>query len=238
MLARLLDVLFPPVCIACGEDVAGPNAPLLCESCEKSLVPDPQLCCSVCRRRLPFSDDGLPTKKLRCHPTASHIIFSAAAYDHPVVRALIMQLKFKRRVKAAQHLSGLLVEALSQSGVLSNVSVVTPLPLSAARLRSRGFNQSELLSEAVSREFGIPSQMLLRRVKHKMPQSEIAKWDQRRINIADVFAVIPNAFLPQQILAVVDDVWTSGATLTEAIATLKKSGAGEVIGVVVARAGR
>jgi ComF family protein len=231
---NFFDVLFPPVCIACSRDLPKTSeAPLLCKSCADSLTPNPQLHCSVCRRRLPFGEAGLLPRALRCHPSASHLVFSAISYENPAARALIWHLKFKRRTKAAKILGGILRQALAISGVDLAEALVVPLPLSAARLRDRGFNQAELIAHQLQ----TPLKDILVRIKNTAPQSDIKSWEQRRVNISGSFAVSNSEKIRGEVIALVDDVWTSGATMSEAVAALKTSGAREVIGVAVARAG-
>ncbi len=232
---HILNTLFPPICIACKKDLAKDTAEsILCVSCMHSATMQPQLNCSVCRRRLPFGEAGILPRSLRCHPSASHLIFSACSYEHPVIRALIWHLKFKRQTEAAQILGKFLDAALRESGIDLTDTRAVPLPLSAARLRDRGFNQAEL----IARQLHAPIDHLLVRMKHTHPQSEIARWDQRRINIAGVFALVTHAVIDDREIVLIDDVWTSGATMSEAVAVLKEGGARDVLAIVVARAGQ
>jgi ComF family protein len=235
---KLLNTLFPPLCIACKRDRMPFDAAsaLLCAACTELVTPIPTLHCPVCRRRLPLDSLSQP-KSLRCHPNSSHLVFSAASYEQSVIQSLILELKFKRRASIANLLSGLVVEACSNAGIALNNFLIVPLPLSAARLRNRGFNQAELIAHAFSKSLNLPVQLALARVKHCRPQSEISTWTQRQINISGAFELTGQARIDGKNIALIDDVWTSGATLSEAVSVLKNAGACEVVAVVAARAG-
>ncbi len=231
----IFDALFPPICIGCKKDL-DESAALLCEICQNTLIADPALHCSVCRRRLPFSTGGLPNSSNRCHPGGSHLIFSAGRYEHEVIRALIWHLKFKHRTQAAAYLSKLISQALISANILLPDYTLTSIPLSDERLRKRGFNQAALIAKGVGLAHSLPTQEMLLRIKNSTPQSELASWDERRVNIADSFRLCDPLNVQGKKIVVIDDVWTSGATMSEAAAILKKHGAAEVLAVVVARA--
>lgn len=231
-IASLFNFLFPPVCMSCAADASEP----VCARCKDQLVAVVGLNCPVCRRSLPL--ELLATaQNRRCHPSASHLIISAASYHHPVVQSLIRQLKFKRRTQTAQYLADLLISALKQTHVDFSQYVLVPVPLSPARLRLRGFNQAELLAQMVSRKTHIPVLEALVRVADSVAQSEVATWTQRRVNIAGAYEPMPGVDIAGKNIILIDDVWTSGATLSEATAALRRGKPMAVIALVAARAG-
>jgi ComF family protein len=208
----------------------------ICLECINLLQSEPAFSCSVCHKRLPYSKETLISKEYWCHKKASHIIFSVSRYEDERIRNLISELKFKNRSQLAVPLALLLSNSVKALEVDLNQFVVSPIPLSAKRLRARGFNQSELIAQVFAREIKIPLVQLLSRNEQTKTQSEIVSWTQRRINIAGVFSKKTDVDVKDKKIILIDDVWTSGATMSEAVSVLKNAGAGEIIAVVVARA--
>jgi predicted amidophosphoribosyltransferase len=114
--------------------------------------------------------------------------------------------------------------------------LVIPVPLSASRLRARGFNQAAELARRVAAALGLPVAMDLGvRVRETLPQADLP-WDERAANMRGAFAC--RSVPARARIAVVDDVMTTSATLEELARTLRRSGASEVVAWVVARAER
>jgi ComF family protein len=149
---------------------------------------------------------------------------------------LIWQFKFKSRQKAGEILTTLLFEAISDIGYSVNDSILVPIPLFPKRLRERGFNQAEKIADYLSDKLNLKKVSCLLRVKNTTPQSEISDYKQRRVNIAHAFEIKKGSGPFDKRIFLIDDVWTSGATMSEAVSVLKNAGAGEIIAMVVARA--
>lgn len=111
-----------------------------------------------------------------------------------------------------------------------------PVPLHPKRLRWRGFNQSILLAREVSRAYSVPMDPFsLRRVRETPPQTELNE-EERRRNVRGAFALAPGRSIERRNVLLVDDVYTSGATVNECVRTLRKSGARKVFVLTLARA--
>lgn len=150
------------------------------------------------------------------------------AYAYPVDR-LVQDLKYNGNLAAARPLAWALARALDAEPY---PDVVLPMPISAARLTERGFNQaSEIANRAVA-EFGLKTALLPVRRRDGVPQAALP-WKQRNRNVRGAFAC--DADLTARRVAIVDDVLTSGATLDALAAELKRAGAREVVGWVVSR---
>ncbi len=153
------------------------------------------------------------------------------SYRDPLVRELVWALKFRARTHAlhpvAAHFNLL-------SATLPENALLIPVPLSPERLRERGFNQSELIAEAIvsATQRGRVCADLLTKIRTTRDQAHLRK-DERDGNIRGVFALaraLPQVDVPY---IIVDDVMTTGATLAEAVRVLGEAGARDVRCVAV-----
>jgi len=156
-------------------------------------------------------------------------VAAALEYTHPA-DALIQKLKYAGRLACARPLAAVLAEALEREPY---PDLVLPMPLARERLAERGFNQSLEIARLACREFGLQVRPeLARRVRAGAPQATLP-WKERARNVRGAFAC--DADLAGLRIAVVDDVLTTGATLDELARVLKRSGARQVVGWMVAR---
>ncbi len=120
--------------------------------------------------------------------------------------------------------------------LISDIDLVMPVPLHRKRLIQRGFNQALLLSHGVGSAFGIPLSVdNLVRSRYTMPQVELSG-EERIKNVAGAFAIRRPEEVEGKSVLIVDDVFTSGATMNECAATLKEGGAARVTALTLARA--
>ena len=110
--------------------------------------------------------------------------------------------------------------------------LVTYIPLHPSREQSRGYNQSYLLAREFSRAMGLPLSNTLQRIKNTKPQASLSRQD-RRENVQGMFAPIEEKYTDLPLL-LVDDVLTTGATMEEAVKTLKDSGQVRIVGILAA----
>jgi ComF family protein len=114
--------------------------------------------------------------------------------------------------------------------------MLAPVPLHKKRLRQRGFNQALLLAAAIGQRFGIPlSCDNLVRVRYTRPQVELSA-GERAANVAGAFALRRPAEAAGKSILLIDDVFTTGATLNECSRVLKEAGAASVTALTLARA--
>ena len=169
------------------------------------------------------------------HPPPFHRALAAFDYGYPW-DGLVGRLKFSAALDLAPVLAGGLRQAVAASGV-ALPALLLPMPLSAARLRERGFNQAWELARRLAPGLGLRTDPdLLLRVKDSAHQLSL-KPDQRAANVRNVFAVEPSRRADLRCLevALVDDVMTTGATAAEATRVLLRAGAASVQVWVVAR---
>lgn len=232
MLRPLLDIFFPPVCALCEKDLAaGP----MCEAClsefNSSAITSPL--CVKCGD--PFiSKEGSDRTCGRC--LAAKLPFNLArsgfAYNVAVAEA-VHRFKYGGKVILAHALGSL---TASQAEALPiKPDVIVPVPLHAKKLKARGFNQSLLLAKAVAKRLGVKADWSnLERTRHTAPQIGL-KHDERAENVAGAFEVRNPLIFKNKKILLIDDVFTTGATVRECAKTLRKAGA-EVSILTLARA--
>lgn len=208
----ILDLLFPKFCINCQKE-----GYFLCADCETLLEISP------------FH------RNLSVHNLID--LYIPVFYKNPLAKNLIQRFKYEPFVKElAQTLSSLIIshfQLLDNKPDFADYFII-PIPLSKKRLKWRGYNQSEELGRELADFLKIPlfSDCLIK-VKETLPQMELEK-EARRENVKDIFLVKNLDFIKDKKILLIDDVYTTGATMQECALTLKKAGAKTVIGVAVA----
>ena len=225
---RLTSRLFGGACVLCrgAADLARDEG-LLCAACDADL---PRLNDALCPRCALTSPGGALCGRCLAQPPAYDATVAALEYRFPC-DVLVQALKFRGELALAAPLGRLLGERVARTG--ERVDRVLPVPLSAARLRARGYNQSLEIGRHAARALGAPlAAHACERSRDTAPQSAL-RWDERARNVRGAFrCTVP---LEGAVVAVVDDVMTTGATLAEIAATLKRAGAARVVNWVVAR---
>ena len=223
----LLDLIFPPRCAGCGQ-----SGNLWCSACQADvrMIPDPV--CSHCGRPLENLRDDDLCRQCRHFPLEIDGIRSAVMFEGPL-RQAIHHLKYSGRTSLAEPL-GAFLSAKWQADPLPADTIV-PVPLHASRVRERGYNQSLLLAEQLSRASGLVlNESMLTRVRATAPQVTLNA-AERKLNVRDAFQAPGDAARDRRVL-LVDDVCTTGATLESCSLALRRAGAASVWAMTLARA--
>lgn len=203
---------------------------LLCAACTQQLPRLPGSRCAVCA--VPVA--GAVCGACLAHPPHYDEVTAVFSYVHPL-DALVQAFKYGGNLALAT----LLGDALGQTAAAlaaPRPDLIIPMPLTAQRLRERGFNQALELARRVSAATGIPvAAGICRKVVETRPQAALP-WRERAKNVRGAY--VCDADLQGRKVAVIDDVMTTGATLNELAKNLKHAGAARVSGWVVARAPR
>ena len=211
------------ICLLCGCRIPGRRP--LCPACEADL-PWLGSCCRQCALPLPVPDQLCPG----CHrqPPDFALVAAAWRYGFPV-DSLIIRFKHHGQWPMGRLLGLLLAERLQQRFAegLPRPDALVPVPLSAKRLRERGFNQAELLAQVLAKSLGIPIDDCLRRVQDGPHQQQLNA-RQRRRNLRGAFAMAADDEARGRHLALVDDVVTTGSTANVLAGLLLKHGASRV----------
>lgn len=220
----LWRVLFPARCLGCGR-----RDHLLCPECRGRI---PYLSAEVCHGCCSASPGGRLCR--RCQSTPSHLasVRAACAFEG-VPRRALHAFKYRGQTSLAPFLGDLLAEALTRRPAAAEV--VVPVPLFAARLRQRGYNQAALLAHQVAAQLALPvAEAALARTRATTPQVELTA-RQRRTNLRGAFACLAPDSVDGRKILLVDDVTTTGSTLRACADALAVAGAARVMAVVVAK---
>ena len=218
VLSRFLEMLAPVNCLGCGFEGA-----VVCTTCLDSLSTPNQALCYVCGR----ASKGGRTCELCARGNALSGVSVGAGYDGPV-KELILRLKFHRLRAATDTAADLLMRA---AGDWPEVQLITSVPVAPSRHRERGYNQSELLARVVASRTGLPYRPLIGRLTttHQIGLDRRTRLDQ----VAGAFYA--SRRLEGHSVLVVDDVVTTGATVSACAEVLRGAGAGLVWAAAVAR---
>lgn len=207
----VLSALFPDACAGCAA-----KGTLLCSRCLRKIPPAPA----------------------REHD----FILSLYAYRDPRVRALVRMLKYKNTRHAsavfAHDLAAILIEFLGEEGrFLGSLPVLlVPVPLSRKRMRERGYNQAELLARGMLKHLSPGTAQLdtkiLRKTRETGKQADIKKRSERLRNLGDCFVAAPAN--GREVVILVDDVTTTGATILAARKALRAAGYKKIFALTIA----
>lgn len=210
MLYRLWALLFPPRCVLCRRFLTKEETDL----------------CRHCREHAP----EVTKEKFKYSFIAR---WCAVWYYKDDPRKSLLRYKFGRRRSYAAIYGRLLAMKLQRTG-MDGFDVLTWVPVSALRRWKRGFDQTEALALAVARELGVPAVKALKKIRHTPPQSGIRNAAARRANVLGAYKVTQTDAVRGKTVLLLDDILTTGATISECAKTLCLAGAESVSCAVVA----
>jgi competence protein ComFC len=244
------DILFPALCLNCQKNLDDKNK-YVCDNCLNSIKLNHTLFCPVCRARL-------AENKRICHTDSRYLLAAAGHYDDSILQKLIHYFKYKSFKNLAPVLGEIAVNYIRNLELKVKNFILVPIPLHRQRERQRGFNQAKLIAEIVAEKFNLELFDALKRIKNNKPQAKLKDNEERTKNMEGCFEINPhtkrewspsanenfysrygvevkNPVQGKNIL-LIDDVFTSGATMNEAVKVLKAHGAKKIIALVIAKA--
>ena len=219
-----IDWLFPPECIGCGKEGV-----LICSECWHSMVRANLNSCIYCGAQLPTR--GVCT---RCEQLqhAIHELRYVAAYQG-VMRTAIHRLKYERDLGIALELADMLAQIMQATSW--QIDLIMPVPLSEKRKAQRGYNQAALLAYPLSLKLHIPENTKSLVRVHETRSQVNLNFKERQENVQGAFSADP-AIVKDKTILLVDDVFTTGATINAAAAALREAGSKRVYALTVAKA--
>lgn len=224
----LLDLIFPKKCVNCGKLGA-----YVCPNCFIYISFDVKPICLVCNRQ---------TYTSLTHDRCKGRYVIDGAFSSIVFGKIAKKLLYRFKYKPYLHDLGTFLTELFYEGIIQKEdffainpanSILVPIPLFKSKYRSRGYNQAELLAKGLGKKLQIPVVSLLQRVRATQSQVGLDR-RKREENIKGAFAFAGEGGVIGKTVFLVDDVLTSGATLSEAAKVLKKAGVRKVYGVTLA----
>lgn len=239
MLDALLDLILPPICLACDALIApGDAARLICRRCRTRLrTPPPPVCQRCGAPRLRTGRTVVVQHCQECESWPEQLRWARCAYlMHPPADRIVHQLKYRGWSVLAKQMSVPMALALSPEQ-RREVDLVTCVPTTATRMRERGYNQAELIAKAVAQALGRDCELLLARASARSTQTTLQP-AARGANVAGAFRLrteVRNR-LEDACVLLVDDVMTTGATAIECARTLTAAGVRSVCALTYVRA--
>ena len=210
ILTDLRDLFFPRMCIGCG----------------RKLLKGEEGLCLRCMSDLPYTHLlNTPSNEMECRLWASPRVCRASSLFYytkgGTVSRILQGMKYQHRANLCRQMGRLIASELQSSGFFDGIDFLIPVPLHPARLRQRGYNQSELLAQGIAERTGIPVVTdALVRVHNNATQTHKSS-SERWQNAKNLFAPTEKVGkLKNKHLLFVDDVFTTGATLGSCIAAL------------------
>lgn len=242
IIEALLDICFPPHCGACQAPLPSGENKALCKKCSNEIR---WIGADRCLRCGDMVGVGMGEVQdcVSCRPHPPRFVAAtvcAARHEEGPSRDLVLGLKFGRKSHLAKALGQILALRIAQTALLPDAGsiVVVPIPLTRTSLFERGFNQAEDLGHWVARELKLKFETrLLKKIRATRPQAKLSR-KQRRENLKGAFACskrIAKLYSGAHVL-LIDDVITTGNTMSECARTLHAAGIKQVFAASFARA--
>lgn len=212
IVSGFLDLLFPPRCVFC----------------RKLVKTGRDLICPDCRTSLPYTRAG-------GEQHGDHFSLCVAPlYYEDTVRESLLRYKFHDATGYAEVYAELLADCIRQN-LAGRYDLISWVPLSKKRLRERGYDQAMLLALSTALRLDDVAVGTLKKVRDVEKQSTVGSEEKRRANIAGAYEAEDAELVAGKRILLIDDIVTTGSTLSECAATLKAAGAAEVLCAAVAR---
>ncbi|MEY2541866.1 MAG: hypothetical protein QOI22_1468 [Verrucomicrobiota bacterium] len=230
----IFSLLYPPVCAICGESVEAGE--YLCDACDDKVVRIVPPFCERCSE--PFA--GAITGQFNCancEHRRLHFEAAVSAYrSRGIVRRVVLDFKYGKQTHLRHLLGQWLGTALNDTRLRGrHFDVIVPVPLHPARERERGFNQAALLANSLSTKMSILTKPALERTRYTTTQTAFDR-TERMENLRNAFRLRRKMDVRGLRVLLIDDVLTTGSTVSECARVLKEAGASSVHAATAARA--
>ncbi len=216
---NIFDIVFPKICVGCGRE-----GKYICDTCQRKLLVPEQICPMCCK---PSLDGWTHPKCIRAE--GMERLITGLSYPG-LVQKCLKKVKYKSAWEIIAFLYGLGNFHTVENGVITSV------PMWRQKERSRGFNQAEILAQLIADDCDIANIATLERTRETKPMFGLKK-KARLENVEGAFRITKqhtNKLIYERVI-IVDDVWTTGATMRECARMLKQAGAREIWGLTLAK---
>jgi competence protein ComFC len=231
----LLTLVYPQICQVCSRSVENSADGVVCRKCwqKARIFSGNETLCAKCSAFLQAKPSNFQTL---CHKCDEHFYDAAASvglYENALAASV---LYLKREPFVCHNLKNLFISAFESSPFV-DATIIIPVPLSKKRFLERGFNQAQVLAGILARRFNlkIDDQSLARKIHTPMHRAAMDR-RARELTVENAFEVTRPNFVKGARVLLVDDVFTSGATVSFCAKVLKKKGAERVYVLTLARA--
>ncbi len=233
-IGAIASLLYPAVCTICGANVRAGE--YLCDRCEAKTARIIAPFCQKCSEPFEGAITGTFTCA-NCAHRAIHFDAAVAAYrSRGIVRQIVHDFKYGRQIYLRHLMARWLYAALDDERLRGRrFNIIIPVPLHPTRQRERGFNQATLLAELLSAEIQIQCKPALERIRYTTTQTALDRAG-RMENLHNAFRLRKNTNVRGLRVLLIDDVLTTGSTLSECARVLKGAGAISVHAATAARA--
>ena len=233
-LRSFVSLFYPPLCVVCSKSVDAGK--YLCSVCEEKAPRITPPFCERCSEQFA----GAITSSFSCANCAHRRLYFDAAVSsyrsRGIVRTLVHQFKYGRQFHLRHPLADWLGETFHDPRLRDRrFDIIVPVPLHPARERERGFNQAQVLAELLSRKISIPVRAALERIRYTTTQTAFDR-AERMENLRDAFRLRKNMHVRDLRVLLIDDVLTTGSTLSECARVLRRAGAVSIHAATAARA--
>lgn len=233
-LRALVSLFYPPLCVVCSAGVDAGK--YLCSECEEKTLRIKPPFCEKCSEQFAGAISG----SFSCANCAHRRLYFDAAVScyrsRGIVRTLVHQFKYGRRFHLRHPLADWLGETIHDPRLRDRrFDILVPVPLHPARERERGFNQAQLLAELLSARISVPVRPALERIRYTTTQTAFDR-AERMENLRDAFRLRKKAHVRDLRVLLIDDILTTGSTLSECARVLRRAGAISVHAATAARA--
>lgn len=219
-MTAVADFVYPHACLGCGRLVRGG----ICSDCLKRADKVGPPNCEKCGAETASQTDTCN----ECHDRSSHFDSAKQLFHfRGVIRVAVHRLKYRGEWGLAEILGQEL------SALIPLADAITWVPMSERKVKDRGFDHARLLAEAAATAAGLPASALLERTRETLPQVGLDLKERRESPVRSMNCRLP----PPQVVVVVDDVFTTGATGNEAARALRARGAEWVVVAALCRSG-
>ncbi len=231
VIKELLELVYPEkhVCFLCGYQDLSIHNEHLCASCQQKMIKLEQPLCHICSK--PLAEAIGVCRECVQMPKEFERAIAVYSYEG-TIKQTISDFKYHGKSYLYKIFSWQMVELLKKEN-LTDFDQIVPVPLHSYKEVKRGYNQSKLLARDISSNLGMPMVELVKRTKKTKPQNKLATYE-RWHNMTGAIDIKKSKKVGKKIL-LVDDIYTTGATMNACAKVLKREGASIVIGISIAR---